>query len=46
MLELGGDILYYLTWQSQPGMQFGRQARLLANHSLEVRSWQMLENMR
>jgi len=46
MLELGGDILYYLTWQSQPGMQFGQQARLLANHSLEVRSWQMLENMR
>jgi hypothetical protein len=43
---IGGDILYYLTWQSQPGMQFGQQARLLANHSLEVRSWQMLENMR
>ena len=46
MLELGGGILYYLTWQSQSGMQFGQHARLLANHSLEVRSRQRLKNMR
>ena len=46
MLELGGGALYYLTWQTQPGMQFGQHARLLANHSLEERSRQMLENMR
>ena len=43
---MGEDALYYLTWQSQPGMQFGQHVRLLANHSLEVRSLQRLENMR
>ena len=45
MLELGEGALYYLTWQSQPGMQFGQHARLLVNQSFEVRSRQMLEKM-
>jgi hypothetical protein len=42
---IGGDILYYLTWQSQPGMQFGQHARLLAKKSFEVRSRQRLGNI-
>ncbi len=46
MLELGGGALYYLTWQYQPGMQFGQHARLLANQSFEAKSLQRLENMR
>ena len=43
---MGEDALYYLTLQSQLGMQFGQHVRLLANHSLEMRSRQRLENMR